>query len=186
MNDENEIISLCAKNDPRAQSILYETFKGRLMGVCARYSSDLTGAEDIFHEAFYAILKHIAKAREYENIFGWMRRITINKAINHYKKNKKHMDLFSADEMDSQNVADANYKLIESKIDTQHLLELINQLPDGYRIVFNMYVIDGYPHKEIATHLGISENTSKSQLFKAKSMLKSRLIHLNKIRYEKK
>lgn len=185
MEDIQHIIHRCTKNDPRAQGLLYERYKSQLMGVCLRYAANLQEAEDIFQEAFYAILKHIGKAEGYDNIFTWMRRIAINKAINYHKKNSRHHLHASTSDGDMTDVSNSNFQAIESQFDTQQLLDAVNELPAGYRVVFNMYVIDGYSHKEIGENLNVSENTSKSQLFKAKAMLRKKLEILNKISYEK-
>lgn len=184
MNDIQELVRRCANGESKAQSLLYNEFKGKLMGVCYRYASKPEEAEDIFQEAFYAILKHIGKATEYDNVFTWMRRITINKAINYYKKNLKHQEGRNDDNELLERVPDSNFSTIESSIDVQQLLSMVNTLPAGYRVVFNMYVLDGYSHKEVAESLKISENTSKSQLFKAKALLREKVNTLNKISYE--
>lgn len=169
MRTEKEIIEGCLANKASAQEDLYNLYSRRMMSVCLRYTKSRFEAEDIFHEAFVKVFKNISywKGGSFE---GWVRRIFVNTAINHYHKNKKFFDHVDASE------AEFNIPSLDdaiSHISTQELLQLINKLPEGYRLIFNLYAIEGYSHKEIASMLNIAEGTSKSQLSKAKIFLKN-------------
>ncbi len=143
-----------------------------MLGVCIRYSRNKEEAEDVLMEGFMTVYTKIKDYRSTGSFEGWIRRIMINTAINHYRSNLKHayhydLDDFS-DEISSAPPADTRY-------DKEKLLKLIQDLPDGYRMVFNLYAMEGYSHKEIAEMLNISVNTSKSQLSKARKFLQKGL-----------
>jgi RNA polymerase sigma factor (sigma-70 family) len=165
---EQEIIEGCLKNKASAQEKLYSLYSRRMMAVCLRYTRSRFEAEDIFHEAFVKIFKsiHSWQGGSFE---GWMRRIFVNTAINHYHQNKKYFD--HVDSAHAENMMTSNENVI-AQLSNQELLELINRLPDGYKLIFNLHVVEGYNHGEIAAMLNIAEGSSKSQLFKAKTYLK--------------
>src|SRR5690606_5034064 len=165
---EEQIIQGCIDNKASAQEKLYALYSRRMMAVCLRYTRTRAEAEDIFHEAFVKVFRNIYtwQGRTFD---GWIRRIFVNTAINYYHQNKKYFDDVDA------SFADSITSLAEdiiSHLSNQELLELINRLPDGYRLVFNLYVIEGYNHGEISEMLNIAEGSSKSQLSKAKTYLK--------------
>lgn len=174
---EIEIIQGCLKNKASAQEKLYALYSRRMMAVCLRYTRSRFEAEDIFHEAFVKVFAniHTWKGGSFE---GWMRRIFVNTAINHYHQNKKYFDHVDSTYAETLMSTDDN---VISTMSTQELLNLINDMPDGYKLIFNLYVVEGYTHTEIAEMLNIAEGTSKSQLSKAKEYLKKlvedRLIH---------
>lgn len=179
-----ELIERCIESDQKALEEFYMLFKDRIFGICFRYAMSSEEAEDILQETFYSIFKNLKKAQKYENIFGWMRKIAISKSINSYHKNKKYRkNIVLEDEVSL--VASNSFEKIETNLDTEALLALIRELPKGYQMVFNMFAIDGYSHKEISQALGISVSTSKTQLFKAKAELRSKFKLLNRIVYEK-
>ena len=184
MKEITSLIDLCIKNNKQAQEDFYLLLKDRVYGICYRYANSEEEAEDILQESFYSIFKNLKKAKSYDNLYGWIRKIVINKAINHYHKHKKFYENREDEQMITM-VSNSSYEEIESQVDTELLLSLIGELPEGYRMVFNLYVVDGYSHKEIAEILGISQSTSKTQLFKAKNQLKSKLKKSNRICYEK-
>ena len=142
------------------------------MAVCVRYTNSRFEAEDIFHEAFVKVFKSI-NMYSGGSFEGWVRRIFVNTAINHYHKNKKYQEQLDYSTIEESAPSGED---IVSQINSQELLLLINQLPEGYRVIFNLYVIEGYNHREIAEMLNIAEGTSKSQLAKAKSHLKKTLL----------
>lgn len=142
-----------------------------MMAICTRYAKTRFEAEDVFHEAFVKVFENI-KNYQSGSFDGWMKRIFVNTAINNYRRNLKH---YNHEEHLEESGAGTEPEAILSNITTQELLAVIAQLPEGYRLVFNMYVIEGYSHKEIGDLLGIAEGTSKSQLAKAKSFLKKSL-----------
>jgi RNA polymerase sigma factor (sigma-70 family) len=169
---EEEIIAGCKQGKASAQEKLYQLYSRRMMGVCMRYTSSRYEAEDVFQEAFVRVFKYIGtySGGSFE---GWVRRIFVNTAINQYHKNRKYQEQldYSAIEESTPSTED-----IISQISGQELLTVINQLPEGYRLVFNLHVIEGFNHQEIAQALNIAEGTSKSQLAKAKSSLKKILL----------
>lgn len=179
---EQELLKGCQRNNAKSQSALYNLYKSRLMGVCRRYAKNATEAEDILQEAFVKVFKNIAEIKEEKALAAWMRKIVANTAINYYHANLKHQQ---STDLESVEPHSENYWESMSRLSTEEIVRLIGTLPDGYRMVFNLYVIDGYGHAEIAAMLGISENTSRSQLFKAREMLKKKLKDIGIVNYEK-
>lgn len=171
---EEEIIAGCKQGKANCQEKLYQLYSRRMMAVCVRYTSSRFEAEDIFHEAFVKVFKHI-ESYSGGSFEGWVRRIFVNTAINHYHKNRKYQE-----QLDYSTIEDSapSTEDIISQISGQELQTIINQMPEGYKLVFNLYVIEGYNHREIAEALNIAEGTSKSQLAKAKSFLKKTLLKL--------
>jgi RNA polymerase sigma factor (sigma-70 family) len=165
---ENEIIQGCLKNEASAQEKLYALYSRRMMAICLRYTRSRPEAEDIFHEAFIKVFKniHTWQGGAFE---GWIRRIFVNTAINHYHQNRKYFDHVDSSAAETMLSSTDN---VLSEISNQELLNLVSQMPDGYKLVFNLYVIEGYNHIEIAEMLGIAEGSSKSQLSKGKAYLK--------------
>ncbi len=172
MQDEKLLIKKCLKHDEKALSELYNNFSGKMYGICLRYAKNKMDADDLLHDGFLKVLKNLQAYRGEGSFEGWMRRIMVNTAINFYRKKSSHYD---SDIEDAYDLSDSSFDNALSQISTNELLELIQDLPDGYRLVFNMFVIEGYKHREIAEILNISENTSKSQLLKAKITLKKNL-----------
>ncbi len=171
----------CKSGDRKAQRELYDLYKSRLMGVCRRYASSREEAQDVLQESFIKIFTKINQLDSSEAMESWMIRITINTAVDYYHKNKRYT--FSAIETaDSQN---NDHELILSNIGDEFLIKTINGLPDGCRVVFNLFVVEGYSHAEIAGILKISESTSRSQLVYAKTILKEKLNAVGVLRYER-
>jgi len=165
---ESEIIDGCLKHKASAQEKLYALYSRRMMAICLRYTKSRFEAEDIFHEAFVKVFKNIDKWQG-GSFDGWMRKIFVNTAINHYHQNKKYFD--HVDASYGEYVVGVKEDII-STLTTQELLQLVNQLPDGYKLIFNLHVVEGYSHTEIGEMLNIAEGSSKSQLSKAKAHLK--------------
>ena len=165
------LVDLCKENKADAQRQLYELYKSRLMGVCRRYCHSLEEAQDVLQEAFYKILTKI-KDVDASKLEPWMMKITIHTAINHYHDRIKKHNTVKLEELHSV-VNDE--EVILSDLTNEDILNAVNALPDGARIVFNLFAIEGYSHAEIAKNLQISEGTSRSQFHYAKSLLKSRL-----------
>ncbi len=165
---EQEIIQGCIENKASAQEKLYTLYSRRMMAICLRYTRSRAEAQDIFHEAFLKVFKniHTWQGGSFE---GWMRRIFVNTAINHFHQNKKYSDHVDASYAESMLSSNEN---VISQLSNQELLEIIDRLPDGYKIIFNLHVVEGYNHAEIAQMLNIAEGSSKSQLSKAKAYLK--------------
>jgi RNA polymerase sigma factor (sigma-70 family) len=179
---EIELLQACQRADVRAQTLLYTKHKSRLMGLCRRYAHSEAEAEDMFHEGFIRIFQQLHTLEQAEKLLPWMKRVMVNTAINVYYKNQKHQAETELE--DAWSHSNADHLDLLARIGTEELLKLIEQLPDGYRMVFNLYVIDGYNHTEIAELMGIAEGTSKSQLARARNMLKNKLKPLGIISYE--
>ena len=175
---EQDIINACIDNDSRAQKILFERFAPKMLGVCARYCSNVDDAKDALHEGFIKVFKKIENFKGNSTLETWVTRLMINTAIDHFKKNAKFLHFEQDEQVLSFAEDDSAYVLeIEEgqEINIADLHAAINELPDGYRIVFSLYAIEGYGHKEIAEQLNISVGTSKSQLARARNLLKQLL-----------
>ena len=181
---KENILTGCKKNNKKAQEELYRLYAPKVMGVCRRYAGSLEDARDIFQEAFINIYNSLKKDRaiEIESLDAWVRRISANTAVTYYHKHKKYRDQVSTDAVLQQGDGD-NYGHILSRLRSKELLQLIDELPVGCRLVFNLYVIEGYGHKEIAGIMGVSEGTSKSQLSRARDIMKSKLKMLDHVKY---
>lgn len=168
MTDE-EIIKGCCKNQPSAQRMLYDKFASKMLGVVLRYANDETEAHDILQDGFVKVFNKISSFTMEGSLEGWVRRIMVNTALDQYRKNKKRMKDIKIDDVSfylSQN------DFIEESLMADDLLKIINAMPKGYRVVFNLFAIEGYSHKEIAEKLGVTENTSKSQYSRARQFVK--------------
>ncbi|MBC7389214.1 MAG: sigma-70 family RNA polymerase sigma factor [Opitutaceae bacterium] len=181
MYTEQELISGCKKGDPQAQEALYKTYASRMRYICQRYARTTFETEDIFQDAFVKILTQIEKFNGNGSLDGWIRRIFINSAIDYYKKNKKLNEQISLNVQEDFQLAsieeDEDFiSEIAGKLSEADLLELITSLPDGYRMVFNLFAIESYSHIQIADALNISVGTSKSQLSKARQTLKKNIL----------
>lgn len=174
MDSLEQIIKACVKGKTDAQEQLYKMFAAKMYGVCLHYSKDSTEAEDILQEGFYKILKNIKSFKNEGSFEGWVRRIMINTALEKYRKQKflyPVNDVFEVAE-------DFSYDDIISEISAKDLLKLIQNLSPKYRMVFNLYAIDGYSHKEIGEMLGITIGTSKSNLSRARIILQKKVKEL--------
>lgn len=170
-----KLIKLCAKNDRTAQSELFKLYKDILFFVSLKYCRNEKDAEDNLHDAFISIFKNIKTYKNKGSFEGWMKRITIFKAIDKYKANT-YLHLEIKDDILADTLIDEE----EDKLSLDQLLKLIQELPDQYRLVFNLHQLDGYSHKEIASFLKISEGTSKSNYHRAKILLRQNITALQK------
>lgn len=168
-SDKN-IIHGCKKGDHHSQQQLYEKYKAMLFGVCLRYAHNRMEAEDFLQEGFIRIYRDLYQYQPEKALGAWLRRVMVNCCLRQLEKQK---NIFS--EVDWDQVGESYEMELEEKEDNreQQLIKMIQQLPPGYRAVFNMYVIEGYTHQEIGEYLKISANTSKSQLSRAKTFLKN-------------
>ncbi|MCB0623494.1 MAG: RNA polymerase sigma factor [Saprospiraceae bacterium] len=168
---ESDLIEACVRKERWAQRVLYEEHYGKMMGVCLRYANNSDDALDILHEGFIKVFKHIAKYQPGTSLTAWIRRIMVNTAIDYYRKNirRRTEDLEQAYDVESPQ-ADAISQCTEKEI-----LAAVQELSPAYRTVFNLYVIEGYSHKEIAELLDITESTSRSNLVKARLKLQAAL-----------
>lgn len=177
MASEKEIIKGCIKGEKKYQKLLFDQYAPVLLTVCMRYSHDKANAEDILQEGFIKIFDNLKRFRSEGSLEGWMKRIMVNTALNHYRANLKH--IYHKDVDDYAEVIAGNSK-IRADLYAKDILAVVQQLPPGYRTVFNMFDIEGYSHKEIAEKLGVSENTSKTQLLKARKLLRKLLADYEK------
>jgi len=168
---EDELIKGCLRREPHAQRLLYDTYSSKMYAICYRYVKDSMEAEDILVTSFTKVFEKIGQFKFEGSFEGWIRRIVVNEALTCLRKNRS---MYLETEL-KQVDYDPNYKNLNDHLETEDLLRLVKELPAGYRIVFNMFAIDGYSHKEIAESLGISENTSKSQLSRARIYLQKQL-----------
>lgn len=175
--NEIEIIRGCQKKEAVAQHLLFKKYAGTLMTVCRRYACDQPEAEDMLQEAFINIFRSVTQYKSTGTFEGWLRRVTVNAALNILQKRKIKFTEFKNEQYELES-GDAN---AFPDLDAEDLLKLIRQLPDGYRMVFNLYVVEGYSHEEISQLLKIKTATSRSQLSKARAMLKEQIISLQKI-----
>ncbi len=176
MNDE-QLVTECAKNSAIAQRMLFDKFAPKMMAVCLRYVKNQMEAEDILQDGFVKIFAKISAFKNDGSLEGWIRRIMVNTALDAIRKNKRILS--------DTDIDDVSYKIAYKdhsfdSMDLQRLLEIISELPDGYRVVFNMFAIEGYSHKEIADTLGVTENTSKSQYSRARAYLQNQLEKLER------
>lgn len=163
----DELIEGCVKSDSRAQQALYERFSPMMFAVCLRYVKEVAEAEDVLLKAFMKVFENMKKFRADGSLEGWIRRIVVNEALMYLRQNKiLHL---TADVKTVHTVPAVKADHLEA----EDLFNLVQQLPVGYRTVFNLYAIEGYAHAEIAEMLNISEGTSKSQLSRAKMMLRN-------------
>ena len=170
--NEHDLIRACIRKERWAQKVLYEEYYSMMLGVCLRYSNNEEDAQDIMHEGFIKVFNNIRKYQTGTSLSAWIRRIMINTAIDFYRKNirRRTEDIEQAHSLSTQE-ADAISRCSEKEI-----LEAVQKLPPAYRTVFNLYIIEGYSHKEVGNLLNISESTSRSNLVKARIKLKKLLI----------
>ena len=172
---EKEIISGCLQKKRSAQKALYNRYHPMLMGICLRYGKSKTEAEDVLLMGMTRIFKKMNTYTGNGSFEGWMKKIIVNIAIDNYRKNFKY---YFHEDIESVTVGEIGYDYIPDNFSVNDIIKTIQQLPAGYRIVFNMFAIEGYSHKEIADKLDISESTSKTQLLKARKKLRQILVNL--------
>ncbi len=177
MHSEEDLLNQCLKNDAKAQEQLYRRFAPKMYGVCLRFAKSQMEADDILQEGFIKVFINLKSYRNEGSLEGWIRRTIVNTAINLFKKNAKYQNDVGIEKADA--VKNLNYqaKAIDN-LNMEALLKLITKLPTGYRMVFNLNIIEGYTHKEIGHLLNISENTSKSQLSRARQTLQKQIAEL--------
>ena len=167
---EEDIIAGCVNGNKKAQEILYHKYAKTLLACCMRYSRSREDAEDALMETFIKVFKNIHKFKHQGAFEGWIKRIATHTAIDKYNKQKVYHEQLNEDIHDAQ-IDDGAF----SNLDAQTIYDMIAKLPDGYRFVFNLHVLEGMPHKDIAKLLDIEEVTSRSQLLKAKKILKKQI-----------
>ena len=176
---EDELIRGCLQDDDSCQKEIFNRFAGRMLGVCNRYARNSADAEDILQDAFIKVFDKIFQFKSEGSFEGWIRKIVVNTALKKYslRRYEKEVVGYEIKDRDESSMEPSAYGHLSEK----DLLNLINTLPDGYRLVFNLYVVEGYQHDEIAEMLNIQSGTSRSQLVKARNMLQKQIIQLQKV-----
>ncbi len=190
MLSEYQIIRGCKNKRKRAQKALYTKYAGIMRGVCLRYANSLAEAEDIMQEGFIKVFIHIDQYQAKGSFEGWIKRIMINTAITYRKKAKKHQYHFDIDEIQESTIketdegieinehTDKKTAILNTDFSQEEIMNIINQLPDGYKMVFNLYAIENFKHKEIAELLNIDISTSKSQLARARKLIQKKMMQI--------
>ena len=167
-----QLLHECKKNNTQAQGQLYKLLAPKLFAVCLKYSRSYEEAQDHLQESFLIIFNKIGQFNNEGSFEGWAKRVVVNYVLQQYRTQGVFFEIVSEKIPEEENV-----EIDDEEISMDYLLKIIQELPDRYRLVFNLYTIDGYSHKEIAQMLGISEGTSKSNLARAKMILKDKLQH---------
>ena len=173
--NESRLIKKASENNREAQHVLYELYAPKMLSVCRYYIKDLQHAEDVMLNGFFKVFKHLKSFKNEGSFEGWIRRIMVRESIS-FIRQQKHIE-FPVEEF-----PETNYQINEAtnNLEISEIQKLIDRLPEGYKMVFIMYALEGYKHQEIAAMLEITVGTSKSQLFKARKMLQQQLHKLNK------
>ena len=170
-NDEERFVAALRRGEREAQRVLYETYYSPLMAICQRYSGTDDEAMDLLHESFIKIFGKIGRYESGTALLAWMRRITVNTAIDHYRRSVRRR----TEDIERAYQVSSDAPDVVSACSAQEILAAVQQLPPTYRTIFNLYVIEGYSHKEIAEQLNITDSTSRSNLVKARSKLQKTL-----------
>lgn len=169
---ESDLINGCLKGDSRMQEALYQRFAPKMYAVCLRYANNADDAQDLLQEGFIKVYRNLGKYRGDGSFEGWIRRIFVNTSIEYFRK--KSAVLTGLSEREEKNIEDADISALD-QLAEKDIIRFIQELSPGYKTVFNLYVVEGYSHREIADMLGISEGTSKSQLARAKGILQKKV-----------
>ena len=176
-----ELIVKCKAGERKAQESLYKQFASKMLGVCMRYATDRMEAEDMLQNGFIRVFNKLADYRGEGSFEGWVRRIMVHCSIEYYRKHHKMLQVV---DVESEGIEQSVNAVAVANLDAKDLLALIQALSPGYRMVFNLYAIEGYSHREIGEIMGISEGASKSQLSRARTILKEQIAQSNGKRYE--
>ena len=171
---EHELIRDCKLRKSKAQKAVYDRYAARMLAVCLRYIKDRMEAEHVMVGGMIKTFEKIGQFQEEGSFEGWIRRIMVNESLMYLRKNKNMALESDFDEV----IEEPNYDELSESVDAEELLKLIEELPVGYRTVFNLYAIEGYKHEEVGEMLGISTGTSKSQLNRARKLLQKRLVKI--------
>jgi RNA polymerase sigma-70 factor (ECF subfamily) len=168
---ESQLIAALKRGESRAHKVVYERFAGKMLAICMRYCSNRDDAEEVMLDAFMRVFEKIEQFREDGSFEGWIRRVMVTESLMFLRKSKQWRQETSIEDV----TVEPDYEWADTALNESDLLRIVNQLPDGYRTIFNLYAIEGYSHAEIAEMLGISEGTSKSQLSRARAILQMSL-----------
>ena len=170
--DDTSLVIECVKGNSRAQRVLFERFSQKMLGVCMRYAKCTEQAEDVLQDGFIKVFSKLNDFKHDGSLEGWIRRIMVNTSLDQIRKENKLLGNTSIDSVDYKL---QNNAFVLENLAAKDLMKMVQSMPVGYKVVFNMFAIEGYSHKEISEHLGISENTSKSQYSRARAYLRARL-----------
>ncbi|MFD2147934.1 RNA polymerase sigma factor [Mucilaginibacter antarcticus] len=176
----DELVARCKVGERQAQALLYKQLAGKMLGVCTRYAKDKMEAEDMLQSGFIKLFNKLNDFRGEGSFEGWVRRIMVHSAIEYYRKHHKMIQVMDVADMDNE---PSVYPAAIANMGAKDLLNLIQQLSPGYKMVFNLYAIEGYSHKEIGEIMGITEGASKSQLSRARAILKDMVLKMEDKRY---
>ena len=165
-----QLIEKCIRQDAKAQSQLYKQYASKLFSLCLKYSKNYAEAEDNLHDAFITVFSKIDQYKNKGSFEGWLKRIAINTSLQRYRENVGVFDI-----VNEGNIEDVTVDINDESIGIDFLLKIIQELPDRYRLVFNLYVLDGDSHVEISELINVSEGTSKSNLARARMILKEKI-----------
>ncbi|GAB3039359.1 RNA polymerase sigma factor [Spirosoma pulveris] len=168
---EAKLIGALKRGESRAHKVIYERYAGKMLAVCTRYCGNRADAEEVMLDGFMKVFEKIEQFREDGSFEGWIRRIMVTESLMFLRKAKQWRQEVPLEDI----TVEPDYEWADTAVNENDLLRLVNQMPDGYRTVFNLYAIEGYSHAEIAETLGISEGTSKSQLSRARMLLQTNL-----------
>lgn len=177
---DEQLIEGCIRKDAQCQKAVFDRYGSKLLGVSVRYARNNADAEDILQDAFIKVFEKINQFRHEGSFEGWMRRIVVNVALKKYKVLRYSSEQTDKDIAEHEDIIH-NDASAYAHLSEKDLLKLINELPDGYRLIFNMYVIEGYKHEEIAALLQINAGTSRSQLAKARNLLQKQILQLQRV-----
>ncbi|MDQ3535134.1 MAG: sigma-70 family RNA polymerase sigma factor [Bacteroidota bacterium] len=169
---EDSLLEGCLKQSSKAQQAVYELYAPKMFAVCKRYIKENTQAEDILVVGFMKVFEKIGQFQKQGSLEGWIRKIMVNECLSYIRKNKNMYLEVELDKVDRE----PDYQMLQNILEEQDLLSMIDKLPTGYKTIFNLYAIEGFSHKEIAEMLQINENTSKSQLSRARAHLQKLLL----------
>ncbi len=173
--NEHDLIEGCLLGNPIMQKKLYDQYAPKMFGICMRYAANSEDAKDILQDAFVKVFVNLGKFKGTGSFEGWMRRIFVNTAIEHYRKKNQ---LYAISENQEENISNHEVSALDA-LEADDIIRLISELPNGYRTVFNLFAVEGYSHREIATMMNISEGTSKSQYARAKAWLQEKIGNRN-------
>jgi RNA polymerase sigma-70 factor (ECF subfamily) len=176
---EDQLVRGCVLKNEAAQKAVFDLYAGKMLGVCMRYARNNADAEDMLQDAFIKVFDKIKQFKGEGSFEGWIRKIVVNTALKKYTLIRYDKEIIGHEGVDAEHFFSTE-QVAYSHLSEKELLQLINKLPDGYRFVFNMYVIEGYSHDEIATMLGIQSGTSRSQLAKARMLLQKQILQIQK------
>ncbi len=170
--DDNTFVQECLKGNSKAQKALFDKFAPKMLAVCLRYMKNVEQAEDALQDGFIKVFRNLKSYKNTGALEGWIRRIVVNSCLDALQKNKKLLLNVQVEEVEYKLEAE---DFTAEKMMADDLMKLVQNMPEGYRVIFNMYAIEGYAHQEIASQLGISESTSKTQYLRARAYLQNRI-----------